>query len=376
MSLISSTSFFRFRTYSPISLKELQYGEIFFVDKDQLNDPYDTKNSSFFEGDFERYKNLTKRILSQNFGVLNLSHINVDLMAKFLASENLFYDQLIEKIDSKDFKDIVLDTFRIPESIAISESFIKKLKYFIFSCTGGHCYVASFSKRCDDPIMWSHYGNHHTGFCLIFDFENNKIQRNNLLKKHLDSEYELKEVKYKMECIKTNGFYTMPSLLGETITEEERLKYREQKQSSFLIKYESWKYEKEYRIIHYDPLTDSITESGAEKRLIGRRIFYYDQKQLKGIIFGSKMKSENKKELEYCISSARQKLFDENTYYLPLFIFYESNEKKTAEYMMDIIPLYGFDMFNRYFDINELEAKEAELEKIKNQSLQNLPTTQ
>ncbi|SHF73391.1 Protein of unknown function [Flavobacterium fluvii] len=371
MSIISSTTFFRFRTYSPISLKELQYGEIFFVDKDQLNDPYDTKNSSFFEGDFERYKNLTKRILSQNFGVLNLSHINVDLIVNFLASEKLFYDQLIEKIDSKDFKDIVLDTIRITESIAISESFIKKLKHFIFKYAGGHCYIASFSKGCDDPIMWSHYANYHTGFCLIFDFENNKIQRNNLLKKHLDSEYELKEVKYKKECIKTNGFYTMPSLLGETTTKEEESKHWEQKQNSFLIKYKSWKYEKEYRIIHYDLLTDSITESGPAKRLVGNRTFYYDQKQLTGIIFGSKMKSENRKELEYCISTTRYKLL-ETTPYLPLFIFYESNEKKTAEYMMDVIPLYGFDMFNRYFDINELEAKEDELEKIKNQSLRNL----
>lgn len=371
MSIISSTTFFRFRTYSSISLKELQYGEIFFVDKDQLNDPYDTKNSSFFEGDFERYKNLTKRILSQSFGDLNLSHINVDLIAKFLASENLFYDQLIEKIDSKDFKNIVLATFRIPESIAISESFIKKLKHFIFKCAGGHCYLASFSKECDDPIMWSHYANYHTGFCLIFDFENNKIQSESLSKKHLYSEYELKEVKYKKECIKTNGFYTMPSLLGETITKEEELKHWEEKRNSFLIKYKSWKYEKEYRIIQYD-LTNFITESGPEKRLVGKRIFYYDQKQLTGIIFGSKMKSENRKELEYCISSARQKLFDENTHYLPLFVFYESNEKKTAEYMMDIIPLYGFDMFNRYFDITELEVKEAELEKTKNQYLQNL----
>lgn len=83
------------------------------------------------------------------------------------------------------------------------------------------------------------------------------------------------------------------------------------------------------------------------------------------------MKSENRKELEYCISSIRCKLL-KTTPYLPLFIFYESNEKKTAEYMMDIIPLYGFDMFNRYFDINELETKEAELEKIKNQYLRNL----
>nr|WP_315159649.1 DUF2971 domain-containing protein [uncultured Flavobacterium sp.] len=368
MSLISPTSFFRFRTYSPISLKELQYGEIFFVHKDELNDPYDTKNSSFFEGDFERYKNLTNRLLSQNFGDLNLNHINIDSIAKFLASEDLFYDHLIEKIDSKDFKDIVLDTFCIPESIAISESFIKKLKYFIFSCTGGHCYVASFSKECNDPIMWSHYGNHHTGFCLIFDFENNKVQSENLLKKHLASEYELKKVKYKNKCIKTNGFYTMPSLLDETIIEEKRLKHWKEKHNSFLIKYKSWKYEKEYRIIHYDLLTDFFTESGPEKRLVGRRIFYYDQKQLTGMIFGSKMKTENKKEIEYCISSARDQLL-KTTPYLPLFIFYESIEKKTAEYTMDIIPLYGFDMFNQHFDITELEAKKNELEKIKKQSL-------
>ena len=80
------------------------------------------------------------------------------------------------------------------------------------------------------------------------------------------------------------------------------------------------------------------------------------------------MKTENKKEIEYCISSARDQLL-KTTPYLPLFIFYESIEKKTAEYTMDIIPLYGFDMFNQHFDITELEAKKNELEKIKKQSL-------
>ncbi len=153
----------------------------------------------------------------------------------------------------------------------------------------------------------------------------------------------------------------MPSLLGETITEEKRLKHWKEKYNSFLIKYKSWKYEKEYRIIQYDWWTDS----DLQKRLIGNRTFYYDQKQLTGIIFGSKMKPENKKELEHCIISVREKLLKTESY-LPLFIFHESNEKKTAEYMMDIVPLYGFDMFNRYFEISELEAKKTELKKIKN----------
>jgi hypothetical protein len=316
-------------------------------------------------GDFQIYKRLIKHILGENFHSLNIAYTNIDLIAKFLASESLFYDQLIHKINSKEFKTIVLDTFHIPESISFSEAFIKSLKYFIYKYAGGHCYIASFSKECNNPIMWSHYSNYHTGYCLCFTFENNKIKNNLNSQKHLNNEYNLEVVKYRKNSIKTNGFYTFPAaIFGKSITEVERLKYWLYKIISFLVKSKSWSYEKEYRVIHYDSLTESINDLGPTKRLVGKRIFYYDQNQLTGIILGSKMKSENKEELKNTIFSLRSKLLTQSGF-LPIFIFYESLEKNTSEYLMDINPIYALDMFNGYFDIENLAEKEAELEKFK-----------
>ncbi len=284
---------FRFRPYSPISLKEILYGEVFFVTKDELNDPYDTKNPAIFNANMEAYSGLVNYILDDDrYGLSFLAkernNISIDSIASFLAKEDLAYDELIKQLNSKEFEDVVIKAFCIGESIGWSLVFIRSLKHFIHKWTGGHCYIASFSKKCTDPVMWSHYAHNHTGFCLLFSVENNLFKKKESIHHSLDDEYKFEEVDYDKQNVTTNGFYTLPSsIYGNSIIDPdaERLKYQKIKRQSFLTKFESWRYEKEVRLIHDDWFTSKASANGVNKRPICERIFYYDQKQLTGLIF-------------------------------------------------------------------------------------------
>src|ERR1700744_4106431 len=101
---------FRFRPYSPLILKELLYGEVFFVSKEELNDPYDTKSPAFFEND----KHVIERLISWIIGNIlypqsfKFSKKQGEEIASFLANRPLIQDELIELLDSTEFSDIVI----------------------------------------------------------------------------------------------------------------------------------------------------------------------------------------------------------------------------------------------------------------------------
>ena len=360
---------FRFRPYSASSFKELLYGEIFFVSNDELNDPYDTKNSSMFKADAIIYNRLLKFILNDKaagnrFLTEKLALIDTQSIANYLAKEDLLYDSLIRIINSTEFEYIVIKAFCIEESIGLSLAFIKRLKHFIHKYCGGHCYIASFSKECKDPVMWTHYSFNHTGFCLCFSINNNKII-GQPKSSPLQEEYQFEEVMYKTNNVTVNGFYCFPGEIYGKIDKADRLNFWEIKRQSLLTKYKSFAYEKEIRIIHYDSLTDNASPNGVIKKPISDRTFYYDQKQLTGIIFGSKMSSENKSEIRNTILKLRKNIYQNNNY-LPVFVFYESIEN-TVDFKMNIKAIEGLDLDNKPFDISLWEQKEMEYLKIKEQ---------
>ena len=359
---------FRFRTYSPLALKELQYGEIFFASKDDLNDPYDTKSSALFKGDSTVYKRLIEFILTdQHSGFTFLrgkvDNIHTKVIADYLAKEDLLYDDLIRRISSPEFEQIVVEAFRVEESIGLSLAFIKHLKHFIHKYAGGHCYIASFSRKNNDPVMWSHYAQNHKGFCLCFSFDDDKI-----LGKHpssfLQEEYKIENVSYRDANNITNGFYCFPgAIYGDPVHEDDRKKHWEDKKAALLTKFSSWQYEDEVRIVHDDWLTNNANENGVIKKTAWERIFYYDQTQLTGVIFGSRMESSQRSEIRSLVMGLRHNLIM-SIGYLPIFTFYESSES-AMKYKMNIKQLDGLDAFNHLFDIELLKVKQEEYNKLK-----------
>lgn len=77
-----------------------------------------------------------------------------------------------------------------------------------------------FCKACDNPVMWSHYGNKHSGIVLGFDCESENIL----------------EVDYKPDRLSLDGL--------EAMNEKERFEHFKR---VIKRKFSDWSYEEEYR---------------------------------------------------------------------------------------------------------------------------------
>lgn len=108
--------------------------------------------------------------------------------------------------------------------------------------------VTCFSERCDDLLMWSHYGGRYQGLCLEFDPAKAKFGR-------------VKKVTYSNELPILD---LVPLLAADNY---------EQVLSLFTTKAEAWKYEAEWRAIH--------AEAGT--------LYCYPPECLTGVYFGPDM---------------------------------------------------------------------------------------
>lgn len=368
---------YKYRSDSIISIKELYYGEMYLSHVSELNDPYDTKILYKFSANKERYQRLLETIESG----LDIITKKIDFgeIAGFLAKEELSYEELIEKIQTDYFRNTLvkyLGKNKNTECIAVSDIFIRELLYSINKWVTKNIYVSSFTKNFSDPIMWSHYANEHRGFCLQFCSTNNQLYENPFRRakktRYKDGTYGYQEgkkfhfdkVKYKKNILALDGFMNFsPYIYGENKNKPSIDNFWNKFKESALIKYNKWKYEEEYRIIDYsDWMPNKVDENGVKKKNFIDRVFFYDQTQLTGIIFGSKMDANKADEIEILIHRMRQNVSWECNECLPIFIFYKAVIDHN-NYNMKTKPLYGLDHKNNKFNIEQLKEKEEELQR-------------
>jgi hypothetical protein len=114
--------------------------------------------------------------------------------------------------------------------------------------------VCCFSEACDEMLMWSYYADGHTGFCLEFDTANEPFTK-------------LKKVNYVKDIPKYDPNLLLNGHKGDDIVEK------------FLCtKFEGWKHEREWRILHKSKQT----------------IYGYESNQLTGIYLGAKIDDTDK----------------------------------------------------------------------------------
>ncbi len=359
-------SVYRFRPYTPLSLKELQYGEIFFVSNDELNDPYDTKNPHLFEGNKDFYERLITNLLYPASDALKLDFaklVKLDEIANYLGKEDRLQDELIQLIGSDEFYALCMHSFAT-EIKDLVPFFILRFKERLHAL-GGICYIASFSKVNFDPVLWSHYSNHHRGFCLCFSIENSSFRPKGELKKsNFFANLQFEEVVYSKKNKTVNGAFLFTSAIAGIESDEDKVKeYWNQRRQSYLTKYTSWVYEQEVRIIRDDWFNTRSSRNGKIKKPISDRIFHYDQKQLTGIIFGSRMTDSEKEEIRHIIYEMRRQL-PQNEEVLPIFLFHQAVENPT-EFRMNIECVEGVDTLNKGFQMDKYQEKLEEYNRLK-----------
>lgn len=252
-----------------------------------------------------------------------------DFILKSLPALEIFKTEIKENHKSKlelfhSFKQIMNGLDLIQAYNLKSES-NKYKQYFIFSDFPSayikhiekllypDSYVACFTKNCTNPVVWSHYGDRHTGVALKFNarsLDNTSVidLRGIVEGNQIDGKrgFQFEKVIYSNEFPKINFFASLGrlthsqimswhtdidgnnSVYRDQLVDENKWiqEYWAQSDKSFLIKLKDWEHEDEYRLI----LTD-IMDRRVDKN---NRKLKYDFDDLEGIVFGIKTPLDDK----------------------------------------------------------------------------------
>ncbi|WP_432459231.1 DUF2971 domain-containing protein [Agarivorans sp. QJM3NY_25] len=201
--------------------------------------------------------------------------------------------------------------------IEFSDEYISQLEKLVFP----EWYTACFMSECKSSSVWGHYGDNHSGACLIFNAEviaekkYLSMKGRNGCSSSSGATYgfanrEFYEVDYKegygqIDFFRMLGRLPVPKLnsmwysldgkvskcADDMINAEDQ--WRENYWNNFYrditIKSKDWEYENEHRLI----LTNMLGSFSEPKD----RSLNYDFQSLKGIIFGIKTKTEDKLEI-------------------------------------------------------------------------------
>ena len=301
--------FYRIRNLDSLldKYKELENQEIFFQSTDKLNDPMEGFMDFIFKGDEVVWKNLIIHFIFC-FSKVNLIYQvigekikldnkiipifeKIDLQKKQYyfdllgdSNKNKFYEFInkdsISRSELESFlKDINLSfigDISFLESKIFENDNLQNLQFLlnfyshylevIEQFTYPKYYIASFLKESYNSSVWGHYGQGHSGVCLIFETNNEgEIPFLNVY-----TGLKLKEVNYNGNFEEINFFESLgkiPQPLVESFYIDENknksilfdkvLNNQEEWRKLFWDKYEKnkltktkdWTYEKEYRIV-------------------------------------------------------------------------------------------------------------------------------
>jgi|GEM_PF-441570 len=190
--------------------------EIYFAKPKELNDPLDSKVRLSYDGTEEQWKDFLDGWYRKN-------------------EPNLLPEQRCYKVNN-----CLRNRNNIPNSL--SYSFLEQMGVYCMSAIN------------NDILMWSHYSNGHSGFCLEFDANNEFFGR-------------AQRIDYPKEYPNVNFF---------TSSQWEKTK------AMLLTKAKRWHYEREWRIIDHNE---------------GSGIKHFPAKTLTGVIIGCRMSKENKQKI-------------------------------------------------------------------------------
>ena len=291
--------YYRYRPGSELSIKELIYDEMFFASASECNDPYEGRLFAIFNHDENCWHNLIKVALDplpiETFGDLHKR------LTEFFVSRSPVYLDKILSLSPEEFCTIGRDS----NEILLLLVALPRIKKYIERYAPAKKYFVSFSKSSSNFLMWSHYANNHSGYCLIFRpikgaiFQNPDWKRTGIsyatpksfsprMSFSIDESFQIEDVEYSDAPKNVDAFMGFPDSVSKGKYSPEDIKqFQKEFNSSYLKKHLVWNYEEEARII----LSSGIPWLAGEPLDIPvhQRLFHYNSTQLAGIIFGARM---------------------------------------------------------------------------------------
>ena len=291
--------YYRYRSGSEMSLKELIYDEMFFSSTEECNDPYEGKLFAEFPKDEECWANLI-RVVTGHISNESTEFLRQRIVSFFLDRAPISVDEVL-KLDENAFLAIAQS---IPERILLS-LILFRLKEYIMCYIPSEKYFVCFSKSPENYLMWSHYANNHKGYCLVFRTMDGKINQCPLrIKKSvsfltpksfsprmtfpIEPGFRVEDMVYRESQERLNAFMGFPvAVNANKYTPEEVKRYQNESSGVYTKKHTVWEYEKEARIV----LSSGISWLAGERLALSphQRLLHYDSTQLIGLVFGAKI---------------------------------------------------------------------------------------
>lgn len=229
---------YRYQPFSARSLDSLCHDQLFFSDPSNFNDPLDCNPSVQCDSDKETLKKtleelirirVTEKVLcSLKSAKVNDYNANSHAINRGQQEASNEIKNIAYHATNPDYEINAVEAEKIILTQGIQAELLKQ----------NNRGVCSFSEEYDNPLLWSHYGDQHKGFCLGYSL--------NRTPKPV-----INEVMY-------GGIRTVKSsLIAQAVLNQDKNAQKTLDECVLLRKAGPWGYEREWRIFESMGLQDS-----------------------------------------------------------------------------------------------------------------------
>lgn len=321
--------YYRYRSDSMVSIKELIYHELYLGTVDENNDPYDSFQPYEFPANHDMWVNLIKIALERSKLGKAVSTEAIDRMAGYACAHSPM--SIPEAL--------LFDYARKSGALAFLGLEINHAIWrFIKEYEPSNGYFAAFSKTGSDPLMWSHYASMYKGYCLIFKPFAGRIQVKGKIGHYAGNSFPLEDVVYQDDVIKDDAFLLFPQAVSNlSLSQEEIDQLNERKYKYYRTKAKCWDYEQEARVVYTENirwLTGDLDDIPSYERLL-----HYNPDHLVGVILGPRMNPAVREQVIHAVKKVQEEKWDKSEGRRVLFdmVIHEA-KLSTNKKELEIVP--------------------------------------
>ena len=139
--------YYRYRSGSELSVKELIYDELYFASREECNDPYEGKTFATFSADKDLWNNLINEALKA-YNIKPLESLKERIVQYFLSKAPMPIENVL-RIPKNEFVDIGARTYEQ----RLLPSMLEAIQNYVMWYSPEERYFASFSKTNDNFFL-------------------------------------------------------------------------------------------------------------------------------------------------------------------------------------------------------------------------------
>jgi hypothetical protein len=253
VSVLIPERIYRYQSFNALSLDALCHDQVYFSDPSAFNDPLDCQPSVKCDSDIVTLRDvfhglIKKRVSEEVLSSLKSARLDVGNAITHSITQGM------QEADNE-IKHIAYQATDPYYECSVEEAEISLLRYGIQTelLKQNSRGVCCFSEEYNNPLLWSHYGDQHKGFCVGYSLD--------------------RKPKPIVNQVKYGGVRTVEtSLIARAVLNHDVGAQKILDENVLLRKAEPWNYEKEWRIFDSVGLQDSPLN--LEEVIFGLRCSY------------------------------------------------------------------------------------------------------